>query len=322
MSPMSDSGTQAEHEQPGNGRLIVVGVDGSADSIAALRAAAWAAGLRRARLVAVTAWTGATVDGTGGELMPDLQSAAETVLRDAIEEAFHGRPLVPVEAIVRAGTPTGVVVDESRDAELLVVGSRGGGGFSGLLLGSVSMAATMHAHCPVLVLHSGDALTPEQESPTGARVVVGVGGGRASSEVLRVAAQVAKEVEAELLAVAAWRYPGSMPERLAEYGRRLREAAQETLDARIADAFPDGPPSMLRTELREGSPAEVLVEASRTADLLVVGRRGHGELSALLLGSVSLPVAEHAACPVLVVPGVRVAPGRKASEPALVGSAD
>lgn len=319
---MSDTGTHAEHEQGADGRRIVVGVDGSADSIAALRAGAWAAGLRRARLVAVTAWTGTTVDGTGGELMPDLASAAEATLHDALDEAFHGRPLVPVEAIVRSGTPTGVVVDESRDAELLVVGSRGGGGFSGLLLGSVSMAATMHAHCPVLVLHSGDALTAEQEPVTGARVVVGVGGGRPSSAVLRVAAQVAKEVEAELLAVAAWRYPGAMPERLAEYGRRLHDAAEATLDERIADAFPDGPPSFLHAELREGSPAEVLVEASCTADLLVVGRRGHGELSALLLGSVSLPVAEHAVCPVLVVPGERVSTVRRASEPALVGSAD
>src|SRR4051794_12347397 len=242
MTPMSESGTTSEHEHAADGPRVVVGVDGSAASVAALRAGAWAAGLRHARLVAVTAWVGANVDGTGGELMPDLESAAETTLRDTLDEAFHGRPLVPVEAVVRAGSPTGVVVAESRGAELLVVGSRGGGGFSGLLLGSVSMAATMHAHCPVLVLHSGEALTDEQESPTGARVVVGVGGGPAAREVLAVAAQVARELDAELLALAAWRYPGTMAEPLAAQRRALENAAHATLDSRIAEAFPDGTP--------------------------------------------------------------------------------
>jgi nucleotide-binding universal stress UspA family protein len=309
MKTMSRMGMDRQHQPAASGdrARVVVGVDGSDDSIAALRAGAWAAALRRATLTAVTAWAAPLVYGQALAIVPDLQTAAEETLGQALEDAFHGTPIIPVESIVRAGTPAGVLVDESRGAELLVVGSRGHGGFAGLLLGSVSMACTVHAHCPVLVMHGGDALTDAQEARSGARVVVGVGGGPASAEILRVAAQAAQELDAELLAIAAWSYPGSIPDPFADLQHELREAANRNLERQVAAAFPEGLPGNVRTELREGPAAAVLVDASRTADLLVVGRLGRSEFAGVLLGSVSMPVAAHAQCPVLVVPGAPTA---------------
>ncbi|MDQ1512398.1 MAG: hypothetical protein QOC59_240 [Microbacteriaceae bacterium] len=319
MSDMSGTIVAEQHESVEHGGSrprIVVGVDGSADSVAALRAGAWAAAVRGGTLTAVTAWTAPLVYGKAPTVVPDLEEAAEATLRRAIEEAFHGNRLVPLGAIVREGTAAGALVAESQEADLLVVGSRGHGGFPGLLLGSVSMACTMHARCPVLVMHTGDALTEAQESPSGARVVVGVGEGPASVEVVRTAAAVAVELDAELLAVGAFRYPvlGRSPDAFADPWDDERARAQRDLEQRVAEALLEGRPRSLRTELREGPAAAVLVDASRTADLVVVGRQGRSELAGLLLGSVSMPVAEHADCPVLVVP-VPPTRSRPASRP-------
>lgn len=285
----------------GSSARVVVGVDGSSDSVAALRAGAWAASLRGASLTAATVWAAPLLHGQAQSGVPDPRAAEAQ--RRSLAEAFQGNALVPVETVLLQGAPATVLVNESAGADLLVVGSRGHGGFAGLLLGSVSMACTLHAHCPVLVMHSGDTLTDEQESSTGARVVVGVGGGPSSVEVLRAAAQAAEEMDAELLALSAWRDRGRTLDSTFDSEDELQAGAERNLEQQLTDAFPDGRPRHLRSELREGPPAAVLVEASQTADLLVVGRLGRSRSAAVLLGSVSVPVAEHAACPVLVVPG-------------------
>lgn len=282
---------------------VVVGVDGSPDSVAALRAGAWAAASRGGSLTAVMAWLPPVVYGAVPVEFPDLQAETEDRLREVIAQALGEHPLVPVTSVVTPEIPATALVTASEDADLLVVGSRGHGGFGGLLIGSISMACITHAHCPVLVMHAGAALADAQESRSGARVVVGVGSAPTAIALLRTAAEVAGELDAELLAVTAWRYPARQPDGRADVAADLRAAAERTLEQQVAAAFPQNRPPRLKTEVREGTPAAVLVEASRTADAVVVGRMGRSQWAGVLFGSVSLPVAEHAQCPVLVVPG-------------------
>ncbi len=134
---------------------VIVGVDGSPQSAHAL---SWAC--RRGEtcgdtVQAVCAWS----LGASGEdwmaqpgVSAEGQRRAERVLREAVERARSDHPSVAVQATVVEGAPARVLVEMSADADLLVVGSRGHGGFSGLLLGSVSHQCVHHAHCPVTVV--------------------------------------------------------------------------------------------------------------------------------------------------------------------------
>jgi nucleotide-binding universal stress UspA family protein len=134
---------------------VIVGVDGSPHSA---RALSWAC--RRAQTCgdtvrAVCAWS----LGASGEdwmaqpgVTAEGQRRAEQMLRESVERARRDHPAVTVETAVIEGPPARVLVDISADADLLVVGSRGRGGFSGLLLGSVTQQCVHHAHCPVTVV--------------------------------------------------------------------------------------------------------------------------------------------------------------------------
>jgi nucleotide-binding universal stress UspA family protein len=142
--------------------VIVVGIDHSEGAKAALRFALAEAALRQARLRVVHAWqlgyvSASFVPGSypvlSGQL-DDLRGAAEAALEATLEEIQPDRSEVKIEGRVVEGAPSAVLVDESRDAELLVVGSRGLGGFSGLLLGSVSQQCAHHAACPVVIVRA------------------------------------------------------------------------------------------------------------------------------------------------------------------------
>lgn len=133
---------------------IVVGVDGSSSSIAALRKAAEFALMMNVPLEAVTAWQfPVTYDASfpTGDWSPE--GDAEDVLTDAIERAFpDGRP-EGLRTSIRPGPVAASLIDLSDHASMLVLGSRGRGGFVGLLLGSVSATCAQHARCPVLIMH-------------------------------------------------------------------------------------------------------------------------------------------------------------------------
>lgn len=142
--------------------VIVVGVDHSEGAKAALRFALAEAKLRRASLRAVHAWQPGYVAASfipgsypelGGEL-DDLRGAAEAALEATLHEVVPATGAVEIERRVVEGAAAAVLVDESRDAEMLVVGSRGLGGFSGLLLGSVSQQCAHHAACPVVIVRA------------------------------------------------------------------------------------------------------------------------------------------------------------------------
>ena len=133
---------------------VVVGVDGSPSSKAALRWALDQARLTKARLRAVIAWEVTPYTGWGVLAHEDFGAAAGQLLSESVRETLGFDPPLDVEVVetVRPGHPAQVLIDESAHGALLVVGSRGRGGFAGTLLGSVSQICVQHAHCPVLVV--------------------------------------------------------------------------------------------------------------------------------------------------------------------------
>jgi nucleotide-binding universal stress UspA family protein len=176
------------------------------------------------------------------------------------------------------------------------------------LLGSVALHCVTHARCPVVVVRPEpmDAL-PETEAGQ-PRVLVGVDGSPGSRVALGAAVAEARRTGAMLLVVAAfaqhepWLEP---PAVMAANAEMVRKELQTELDDLVVEALAEGPADLVAppvvTTVVQGPAGEVLVERSRTADLLVVGSRGRGTLRGLLLGSVALHCAMHASCPVMVV---------------------
>ena len=139
---------------------IVVGVDGSPASLEALRWALAEAAARGARLRAVHAWSHPFVTSPLGAVVPaldpgtlaELAGVARGRLEEALAAAGAAASGVQVEPDAVEGGPAEVLLDAAQSAELLVVGSRGLGGFEGLLLGSVSRRCSQHASCPVVIV--------------------------------------------------------------------------------------------------------------------------------------------------------------------------
>lgn len=143
---------------------IVVGVDGSAGARAALEFAAREAALRKARLRIVCAWEISAAVYAGG-FAPALDQAtvdgfradAEAVVQEAVAAAKELQPGIECEGKVVQGQAAEALLEEAPDADLIVVGNRGHGGFASLLLGSVSHQVVQHAPCPVTVVHEASS---------------------------------------------------------------------------------------------------------------------------------------------------------------------
>ena len=140
--------------------LIVVGVDQSEQAKQALRFALEEAKLRHTKLRVVHAWQYGTIGTAGvesfypavGADVSEVRDAAEQALEQTLREALPDTDSVEIERRLVEGRPASVLVNESRDADMLVVGSRGHGGFTELLLGSVSQQVSHHAACPVVIV--------------------------------------------------------------------------------------------------------------------------------------------------------------------------
>jgi nucleotide-binding universal stress UspA family protein len=147
-------------------RSVVAGVDGSPDSVRALQWAGYAAGMLAARLTVVTAWDYPPSFGWAA-IAPEWDPAkdAERILAESTQAAFGDTPPAGTQFVAREGGAARVLLDEAEDAVLLVVGSRGHGGFVGLLLGSVSSNVAEHAQCPVLIIHGNQGPPPATPQP-------------------------------------------------------------------------------------------------------------------------------------------------------------
>jgi nucleotide-binding universal stress UspA family protein len=146
-------------DHPPEPAAIVVGIDGSPSSLIALQWAAALAPQLNARIRAVTAWEFQIAFGTFTPVVWRPDEEAGRICRETVTRAFGVTPPEGLEMIIRQGSPAKVLIEESRRAHLVVLGSRGHGGFEGLLLGSVSATVAEHAKCSVLIAH-GTAVPP------------------------------------------------------------------------------------------------------------------------------------------------------------------
>jgi nucleotide-binding universal stress UspA family protein len=276
-------------------RRIVVGVDGSEHSMAALEWAATQAELSGTVLEIVAAF------GPGYQFLSreDADQCMQGDVDDALMRAKTFAPTVKTTSILFEGPPELVLMKEGVGAELLVVGSRGLGGFKGLLLGSVSRKCLHRARCPVVVVTHVPGTSGQED--TSRRIVVGVDGSPSSIAALEWAGKQAELTGSSLEVLLMWEW-------LTGYGWspvpsdfEPEHTSETTLNELLEPIRETHPGVPLQAAVIEGHPAPLLTKASQGADLLVVGSRGHGEFVGMLLGSVSEHCAIHAHCPVVVV---------------------
>jgi nucleotide-binding universal stress UspA family protein len=199
-----------------------------------------------------------------------------------------------VDAVLAEGDPVWVLREQSRDATAVVLGSRHLSRTQEVFgAASVALPVMAHAHCPVVVVPEAEHVTQEP-----AYYVVGVDGSEHSAAAVDVAFEEAALRGAEVRALYVWE-PG--PLRIFDEYAPQQEA-RRLLSETVAGRQARYPEVDLRHELLVGHPVQVLTDASAHALGLVVGTRGHGGFTGMLLGSVSQGVLHHARCPVIVVP--------------------
>ncbi|GHH69859.1 universal stress protein [Streptosporangium violaceochromogenes] len=278
---------------------MVVGVDGSPSAEAAVR---WAAedAFRRGcalRIVHVSEpWTHDSRLETPAGFLESLAERSEAALDATASLAREHAPGLAVETSSETGRPVEVLRREAEGAEQIVVGSRGRGGFTGLLLGSVSLALAGHVSVPVVVVRG------EQGRVYG-EVVVGFDRSSESEAALAYAFEEAVRRGARLRAVHSWELP-VFATGAAAYTPLVEDVFASELGL-ASEALVPWRKRYPGVEVEEtvvyGHPVGVICEASATADLVVVGSRGLGALGSAVLGSVSHGVLHHARCPVAVV---------------------
>lgn len=209
-------------------------------------------------------------------------------------------PGIEVHTELAAMATTAGLVHESETGSVLVVGNRGHGALTGLLLGSTSLALSGHARCPVVLVRNG-----ADGSPHSGPVVVGVDGTEASEGALAFAFGEASAAGTSLVAVHA--YPESAFEEALAAGdgplnwTPQRELAETALAERLAGWAEKYPRVRVEREVVHDRAIRALRRRAETARLLVVGRRGQGGFRGFALGATSLRVLHHVSCPVAVV---------------------
>ncbi len=283
-------------------RPILVGVDGSDLSYAALDWALDEAERRNLPVhVLVARGLPLAVAATLIEPNPISGRRAEAILSEAVARAEERCPTVRVATSSAPGSPAASLVDASRKAAMVVVGKglqRSPVGEA--ILGSTAAQVGAHAKCPVVILDSENAQAP------GDAVVVGIDGSKANKAAIAFAFEEAAARGSELVAVHAWWV--SVPDRtsveeLAQDVQGTITRSQEALMAKaIAGPSRKHPDVVVRPIGSQERPADALVEAAKSAGLIVVGSRGHGGFVGLVLGSVSQGLLHRALpCPLVVV---------------------
>jgi nucleotide-binding universal stress UspA family protein len=284
---------------------VVAGVDGSDHS---LTAAAYAAGLAARRGLELHLVHGYLHPFGYGALplepyptdVPDPSAEGARMLNDAANELRAEHPNLLVRIRQAPGGPSATLVDESRRAELIVVGSRGHGGFAGLLLGSVSAQVAAHAHCPVVVVRPFEKGEPAEQAP----VLVGVDDSDGARLALEFAFEEASLRNAPLVATHVYwaRARDSLQHRDQDVEPAARQSAERLLTDQLTDWRRQYPQVAVEPRLVHSLNIEyAMIEASADAGLVVVGSHGRGGFAGMLLGSVSQTLVHHARCPVAVV---------------------
>lgn len=276
-------------------KKYLIGVDGSEQSRAAL---GW--GLARATERGADVELLHVADDSflseSVAFLSEAQQASEQMLTFETDYArslgFTGK--ISGSAVV--GHPIAEIEEASRHADLLILGEHGGSRLAGSFFGTRAVKAAATAHCPVAVIPKGGV-------QSNAAVVVGVDGSDASKKAIAFAAEEASVRELPLVAVYAWMPPLTpgleylWSEELVDSQRAAAEEAIAIGIAGLASRYPD---LEIRREIVQAPPVAALVQAAEGAELLVVGSRGRGGISRLLLGSVSHGVLQALPCPVIV----------------------
>lgn len=284
-------------------RPVVVGVDGSGSAYRAVEWAAAEAARRGAelRLVRAFSWTTSErpiKDDRVTQYRDELLKIARGQVARAARIAADARPEVETTSQVAIGAPIEVLGSEARRAQLLVLGDRGLGGLAGLLLGSVAVGLAAHGACPVVIVRGERGGAGNAETP----VVVGIDDSSISEAALAFAFDAAVARGVGLVVVHAWS-PTAIDDALAPVMDWDAATAEE--DALLAERLTGWKQkhpevAVRRTVVRDGA-VRALVAASREAQLVVVGSRGRGNATGLLLGSVSHGVLHASHCPVAIV---------------------
>ncbi len=293
-------------------QTVVVGIDGSTSSDAAL---AWAVDEASRRGLRLHLFSAAVCEAHSGGSVDDDAHGEEAIVRAALEsaDAHLAEALTAVSEAAPRLTVTigsgldwagGTLVDLSARAHSVVVGRSGHGPVMGAVLGSVVSYVVIHAKCPVVVVHTSS------QNPTGQRgVAVAVGGAAGSEAALAYAFEQASLRGVLLHLVHAWwtrATARATPDTQVDQITHQRLALAE-LTAGWSERYPD---VEVRVSMPVGPTVRAITDAARGAELLVVGSRGRGGFRSLLLGSVSQGVLRHAASTVVVVHAPRDGPGR------------
>lgn len=286
-------------------RTVVVGVDGSAY---ALRAVRWGAAEARRRwtplrLVTAFGW------GPGRDTS---RPGREKHYRDALLDRSRHHLLaaaaaaegefqdVELEQELVVGHPISVLGAEARRAQVVVLGDRGMSRVGGVLVGSVAVGLAVHASCPVIVVRGSDREPLEAAS---APVVVGMDGSGGADAAIAFAFEAAAARRVSFVAVHAWSdlvLDPSMSAVVVDY-EAIESGERNVLDERLACWTAKYPDVAVERVLTRDGPARGLLEQANRAQLVVVGSRGRGEFAGLVLGSVSHALLHRASCPVAVI---------------------
>jgi nucleotide-binding universal stress UspA family protein len=280
----------------------VVGIDGSPSS---RHAALWAAGHvagRCTELRLLAAWhppllSPVTPWGTLSMATPEEFAASTQEQVDRLASELRSGIEIPVEAIVCRGGPAASLLEAGRHAALLVVGSRGRGGFGRLALGSTSTQCATHAEVPTAVVPLG--------SPIGSvrRIVVGIDGSPNSRAAARWAIDFA-HAGTVIECVMVW----DVTPLVGVDDAYIVPEPAETVRGRFAETMDEMRRATDRHDLQiterfeEGVPRRVLRDVAQQSDLFVMGARGQGAIASMLLGSVSSWLLHHVDRPIVVVP--------------------
>jgi nucleotide-binding universal stress UspA family protein len=296
---MSDveRGTDATGPEARGG--VLVAVDGSETSERSLLWAAREAARRGTSLTVVHCYywpsSGLGAMDAIGFLMEGLAKDSADILSTAEATVRRAVPTLDVRVESHLGAPVATIVDLSGGFDLVVVGSRGLGGFKGMLLGSVSTGVVANALCTAVVVRGETDLEDDAVAP----VVVGVDASKSGQAALAEAFEAAERMSCALVAVHAWQAPSSRA--TAEQLEEWQRSAAADVAARIAPLAERHPSVTVETVTFRDRPTAALLARAQTARLVVVGTRGRSELTGMLLGSTSRAVVQHSPCPVMVV---------------------
>ncbi|MFC3454948.1 universal stress protein [Amycolatopsis speibonae] len=286
---------------------IVAGIDGSRS---ARTAALWAAddASRRGlplRLVHVYRVPLAKMPGVvppAEKIRAGFANQGQEWTSHVHEVVLERFPDLVVETAIREWSAVPALIQESTTATMVVLGSRGLGGFTGPLIGSTAVSLARHGHCPIVVVRGR---RPDGPLPNDGRIVVGTDGSPTSEAALVFGFDEARLREEGLTVVRTWSeildHGAVRPHLLDVDPTEVEMEERKSVEEQVApwqDKYPDVPVEVV---VRQGRPIRTLLEFGTRARLLVVGCRGRGGFEGMLLGSTSQALVAHSVCPVAVI---------------------